>query len=170
MNNKKIMALVALLAVLIGLIGVIVCVTPGQNAPERLISNYVSAINSCNTAKMQKMGAASFMSEMMGGVYSDLSAAFGNVEAAPADSVYSALQSSAFGAVNGLPDGVTEVKAVKVVGCVVGEQESYMGLIGMNVTVVLEVSYVDAEGETQSLYSTESVGVMKYRNKYYIAG
>ena len=168
MNNKKIMVLVALLVFLVGLIGLIVCVVPSQTAPDKAISKYISAVNSCDLEKMHEMSASSVLSGMLG-----QSGGLGNIygdENAPVDKIYAALQSSVFDIASDLPENFTEIKSVNLVGCVDGEMESFMGLSGMNVRVVLEVEYVDAEGNAQTLCSTESVGLIKYGSKYYISG
>lgn len=168
MNNKKIMVLAALLAFLVGLIGLIVCVVPGQTAPDKAISKYISAVNSCNLEKMHELSASSVLSGMLG-----QSGGMGNIygdESAPADKIYTALQSSVFDAASDLPEDFKEIKSVNLVGCVDGELESAMGITGMNVRVVLEVEYVDGEGNAQSLYSTENIGLIKYGSKYYITG
>ena len=168
MNNKKLMVLVALLAFLVGLIGLIICVVPGQTAPDKAVSKYISAVNNCDLEKMHEMSASSVIGGMLG-QSGGLGGNYGG-EAAPVDKVYAALQSSVFDIAGQLPEDFQEVKSLELVGCVDGETESFMGLSGMNVRVVLELEYVDAEGNTQTLCGTESVGLIKYGSKYYISG
>lgn len=179
MQNKKIVVLIALVAFLVGLVGMIICVTPGQTAPDRLVAKYVKAINAGNIEKIRKMGMASVVSDAMGSqlggllgsVQDGLSGdAFDKDQQAPTDKIYNALKKSAFSVTGELPEDFKEIKSVKVVGCVDGERESYMGLTGMNVGVVLEITFVDAEGETQSVCCAENIGVIRYKNKNYIAG
>ena len=175
MKNKKIAVLIALLAALVGLVGVIICVLPDQTSPDRLISNYVKAINAGNTDKMRQMGIASVLSDKLGSQLGNLQGglsgdAFDKDQQTHTDKIHKALNTSAFNVISDLPEGFKEIKSVKVVGCVDGEEESYMNLIGMNVGVVLEITFVDAEDNTQSICCAENIGVIRYNNKYYIAG
>ena len=175
MKNKKIAILIALAAVLIGLIGTVICILPSQTSPDKLVANYVKAINAGNTDKMRQMGIASVLSEALGSQLGNLQGgfsgdAFDADQQTPSDKIYNALNKSAFYVTDDLPEDFKEIKSVKVVGCVDGEEESYMGLTGLNVGVVLEITFVDAEDNTQSICCAENIGVIRHKNKYYIAG
>ena len=171
MKNKKWMALVALLAALAGLIGLIVCITPSQTAADKTVSQYVAAINKANTEKMHKLDASTVLSDALGGLVSGLGSSYDeSLEDYGDDKIYGALQLSTFSAAGYLPDNVEKIKSVKLVGCVDGEQSSYLGLTGMNVFAVLEIVYEDTDGQTQSMYCNESIGLLLYKNNYYIIG
>lgn len=165
MKGSRIIAFAALLAVLAGIVGIIVCLQPSQSAPDKVISNYVSAINAVKVEKMNKYTFASVASDALGGLLGgqvdDL------LDSGNATDIYGALQCSTF-STSGLPADLTKVTSVKLVGCVDGETESYMGLTGMSVTAVLQIDYEDANGDAQTLNTTEYVGLILYKNKYYI--
>lgn len=167
---KKIIAFVALFAVLAGIVGVIVCVLPSQSDPDKIISKYVSAINDVKVEKMKKYSfstvAADALGELMGGQTDDL---FGGDDTTPADGIYGALQKSVF-SLQGLPEDLKQVTSVKLVGCVDGEKETAMNLTGLNVKAVLQIEYEDANGEAQTLNTSENIGLILYKNKYYIVG
>lgn len=176
MKNSKIISLVALLATIIGLVGLIICFVPGQSKPDKTIAKYVSAISSGKPEKMSDcMYSLSDMAEqLLGSEYAGMigsleDAATGETSSGYTDELYGTLASSVFG-VSDLPSDITKVKSVKVVGCVDGEETTEMGMTGLNVKVVLKIDYEDADGEKQTLYSVESVGLVKMKNKYYIVG
>ncbi len=181
MNNKKILVLIALIAALAGLIGVVVCVLPGQTKPDKVVAKYVAAINAGNTEKMKAMDASTILKDALGSQLGglgdqldDLQQGLGSVldkdESVSTDKIYTALEKSAFSITGALPEDFKEIKSVKVVGCVDGEPESYMGMTGLSVGVILEITYVDAEGEIQTLCEDETVGLILYKNRYYIGG
>lgn len=169
MKGSKIIAFVALLAVLAGIVGVIVCVLPSQSAPDKAISAYVSAINAVKVEKMNKYTFASVASDALGNLFGgQLDDLVNSGEATPVNGIYGALQKSTF-SVSGLPDDLTKVTSVKLIGCVDGETETYLGMTGLNVTAILQISYEDSNGEAQTLNTTENIGLILYKNKYYIA-
>ena len=169
MKGSKIIAFVALLAVLTGIVGLIVCVLPSQSAPDKTISAYVSAINAVKVEKMNKYTFSSVASEALGNFFDgQWDDSVNNGDSTTVDGIYGALQESVF-SVRGLPDDLAKVTSVKLVGCVEGETETYLGLTGHVVTVILQISYEDSNGEAQTLNTTEDIGLILYKNKYYIA-
>lgn len=174
MKNKKIMVLVALAVALVGLIGVIICVLPGQTATDKMVSKYVKAINAGDTEAIYNMSASAMLTDSFNSQWGDL---FGNLpgnvldgeKETPADKVYAGLQKSVFNASDCLPTDFKQVKSVKVVGCVEGEEKNYSSMPAIAADVVLEITYVDAEDNTQTVTYTEGITVVKYRGKRYIA-
>lgn len=171
--------IISLLAFVIGVVGLIVCLTPGRTAPDKVVAGYVDAINDGDLEKMSEyMMTASDMlgslSDSLGSLGSELDGLMGEMsggqaQAAPGNEIYSALSASALQARNRLPEGVTQVTAVELCGCVDGEIQAAFGMTGVDVTAVLKVTYVDAEGKEKSFYSNERLGLVKGNDGYKIA-
>ena len=178
MNNKKLMVIIALAVFLVGLVGAIICITPSQTPEEKLIGKYVNAINKGDTEKMHVLGIASVISDALGsqlgglldGIGSGISGDAFDEDEKPTDKIYTALLSSPFSVTDDIPENFKEIKSVEVIGCVVGEQQNIMSLQGTNVGVVLEITFVDAEDNTQTVCCAENIGVIKYKSDYYISG
>ena len=176
MKKAKSISLIALLAAIVGLIGAIICLVPGQTKADKVIAQYVSAINSGKTEKMSKYtySLSDLASEFAGEEYAGLVGALEeyseeeNVE--NKDKIYGALTSSVFNANSKLPSDITKVKSVKLVGCVDGEEITELDITGISVNVILKIDYVDAKGKNQTTYSSETIELIKVENKYYIIG
>lgn len=174
MKKAKSISLIALLAAIVGLIGTIICLVPGQTKADSTIAKYVSAINSGKTEKMSKYTysvadlASNFIGEGYGGLVNAFGETSGEESVENKDTLYGALVKSVFSADHKLPSDLSKVKSVKLVGCVDGEELTELGMTGKSVAVVLKIDYVDAEGENRTTYSSESIGLIKIENKYYI--
>lgn len=168
--------IISLLAFVIGLVGVIVCLTPGTTAPDKVVAGYIDAINDGDVEAMNeyRMTASDMFGDLGGslGELGDLGDLMGSgtaQQATPGNEIYTALASSGLSARNRLPEGVTQVTAVELCGCVDGEVQSAFGMTGLDVTAVVKVTYVDAEGKEKSFYSDESFGIVKGNDGYKIA-
>lgn len=175
MKKAKIISIVALLAAVIGLAGLIVFLTPGQTKPDKIITKYVSAINAGKTDKMKDCTYSfSDMAGLIGNQYSDFLSGIENYadedSTGYSDELYGNFVASVFDSASELPSDLKKLKSIKVVGCVDGKEETQLGITGLEVKVVLKMDYVDAEGQKQTAYSVESVGLIKVKNKYYIVG
>ncbi|MBO5796801.1 MAG: hypothetical protein J6R77_00450 [Clostridia bacterium] len=171
--------IISLLAFVIGLVGVIVCLTPGTTAPDKVVAGYIDAINDGDIEGMSEymMTASDMLGDLGNSLGADMDSlndlrgevSGGQAQAAPGNEIYSALSTSGLRARNRLPEGVTQVTAVELCGCVDGEVQSAFGMTGLDVTAVLKVTYVDAEGKEQFFYSNESFGIVKGNDGYKIA-
>lgn len=177
MKTKKWMALIALVAIIAGLIGVIVCLVPGQTDSGKVVAKYVAAINKGDIQTLKSMDFTTVMAQAMGsqmggaglGDLEDLLDGDSN-ESASGDAIYTALGKSIFDIADRLPEGFQKIESVKVIGCADGEPESLLGLTGYSVEVALELTYVDAEGQTKTITEMEDIGLIFYNKQYYVAG
>jgi hypothetical protein len=166
---------ISLLAFVVGVVGLIVCLTPGRTAPDKVVAGYIDAINDGDMEKMSKymMTASDIMGNMGDMGLGELSGLMGGTgtaqQAVPGNEIYSALMSSGLRARNRLPEGVTQVTAVELCGCADGEAQAAMGLTGLDVDVILKVTYTDAEGAEKSFYSSEYFSLIKGQDGYKIA-
>lgn len=175
MKKIKIISIVALLAAVIGLAGLIVFLTPGQTKPDKTITKYVSLINAGKPDKMKEcIYSLSDMAGLISDDYSDLLSGledYANGDSTGySDELYGNFMTSVFDSASELPSDLKKLKSVKVVGCIDGEEETQIGITGLEVKVILKMDYINAEGENQTVYSVESVGLIKMKNKYYIVG
>lgn len=176
MKTKKWIALIALVAVIAGMVGVIVCLVPGQTDSGKALAKYVAAINKGDTKAMKAMDfrsvmAQAFSAQLSGSELEGLEDMFDNDsdELVSNDKIYKTLAASNLSIANRLPEDFKQIESVKIVGSTDGEAESYMGITGMNVALVLELTYVDAEGKTQTVTQMEDVAVILYNRDYYVA-
>lgn len=174
MKKSKVIAIVALLVTLIGLIGLIICVTPGCSKPDKVIKKYVSAINSGKTEKMKKYKySLSDLTGLISDEYSDLAEELEDYvdeeDDDYADERHSAFMASVFDS-SDIPSDIEKLKSVKVIGCVDGKESTEWGMTGLQVKVVLKIDFVDADGENQTIYHTDTIGLMRVKNSYKIVG
>lgn len=164
MNKSKIILPAALLAILIGIIGIIICILPGNTAPDKTVAKYVSALDSGKTSKMKE---CLYASDLLGEQYDDYYA-----EEETADGgLLSALRSSALRkAADKLPGDLDAISKIKLLGCVDGKEESSAGLTGLTVTVVLQIDYTDEEGAEHTAYPACEINLIKSGKKYLIIG
>lgn len=142
--------LVALLALILGITGVLVCVIP-HYGPEKVVYDYVAAVEKGDADKITDCYASSLLSEM-DSVLGELS---GAVSAHLAQSMLGISKEA-------------KVESVKVLGCSVEESEDTLN--SYEIVALIEGEYVDAEGATQTQVKSRSFSVAKTQKGYKIIG
>lgn len=144
--------LIGVLAIIIGVSGAIVCLCTQGTEEEGYISEYVSAINDADLEKMATYGQGAFKE------YEGLD---------EKDPIKAALAKSCFGA----PDDAEKVNSVELVGCVIREQpqaEFYLELSSIDVKALIEMEYIDKDGDTVSKLLDYQVIMIKQNGQYVI--
>ena len=143
--------LVALLALVLGITGILVCVIP-HYGPEKVVYDYVAAIEKGDAEKIVDCYATSQLTGMDSSVLNEMSSA---VSANLAQLMLNVPKES-------------KVESMDVLGCSVEEDKETLN--SYNVTALIEGKYVDAEGATQTTVVTRSFALLKTPNGYKIFG
>ena len=154
-------AVLSLALVLLGLIGVIVCVTPSSSAQYKLIQKYVAAVNKADSKGMQECCADT--EDLLGISNSDI-ASDDDREASVTDRM-TALKTSLLSISSYLPEDAKEVESLKVIGCSEAspfETDAFSS--ASEVTAIIQMTFIDADGETAMVSHQENFVIAKTAN------
>ncbi len=154
-------AVLSLALVLVGLIGVIVCVTPSSSAQYKLIQKYVAAVNKADSEGMQECCADTedLLNLSNSGITSD-----DDREDSVTDRI-TALKTSLLSISSYLPEDAKEVESLKVIGCSEAslfETDAFSSASA--VTAIIQMTYIDADGETAMVSHQENFVIAKTAN------
>ena len=143
--------LVALLALVLGITGILVCVIP-HYGPEKVVYDYVAAIEKGNAEKIVDCYATSTLTGVDSSALGELSS---TVSANLAQRMLNIPKES-------------KVESMDVLGCSVEEDKDILN--GYNVTALIEGKYVDAEGATQTTVVARNFAIVQTSKGYKIFG
>ncbi len=169
--KRYISLIVALVLVVTGIIGTFACISPSKMKESKVIYKYINAIDDGKIAKMMKY-------TIMGGYSDAISNALGNASEellqmsgvdTSRDTVGGCLFLSGMNAASKIPSDAKEVKSVELVCYNKAEDpnaqfsiEDFLGLSkSVKVLAVVEVEYIDADGETVTVLSDETFHLVR---------
>ena len=161
--KKYIHVMLSLALMLIGIIGIIVCVVPSASAEYRLVKKYISAINKADYTGMQECCADT--EDLLGISNSDI-ASDDDREASVTDRM-TALKTSLLSISSYLPEDAKEVESLKVIGCSEAspfETDAFSSV--SEVTAIIQMTFIDADGETAMVSHQENFVIAKTSNGF----
>lgn len=157
--KKYIHVMLSLALILIGMIGIIVCIVPSASAEYRLVKKYISAVNKADYTGMQECCAND--KDLINLFNFDSVASDDTQEDSVTDRA-TALKASRLGIGAYLPEDAKEVASLKVIGCSeapLSETDSFSSASA--VTAIIQMTYIDADGETAIVSHQENFVIAK---------
>lgn len=174
MKNFPVKLLVSVLCVIAGVVLLTVTVAPAKDPCEKIISKYISAINSENSEKMHDLefSAEDYLDgtglgELLGGIEDAYESETGSGETTRMELFKSSAVSSR------VPYDAGEVKKIKLLGCFEGENISEYGITAAEYDILVEVTYTvseDGEETDRTICYGDTVSLAKGKSGYRIIG
>jgi len=139
------------IALIIGLIGIFSSLSSHYTDAQEVVADYVEAINDGN---MQEMISCTMAS--MGNINMNMNTNINGTDGESVDAKLQCLTKSSFS----VPEGAVKINSIELIGCSQTEQSTGFGVQGYNVTALVEMTFEDAKGETQTTMTDCSFGVI----------
>lgn len=160
-------AVIAVILIIFGIIGILFCAIPSVSAEEKVVKNYIDAIDKCDMQGIKNCFPLDETESMLGSDYGDIFNSYGNNMKTKQDYV----EMCGLAAYSELPDDIKEVKKISIISInkmSVSGADSMFSLSTIPVNATVKITYIDDEGNKLSFTSTETFQVSKVLKDYKI--
>lgn len=161
--------IIAGVLIIIGIIGILLCTIPSISKEQKVINNYINAINNCDLEGIEDCLPLEEVKNMLGTNYNGIFGSYSN----ELNTILDYMKMSDLSAYSELPEDIKEVKKVSLVSVnkdSYAEEDTYL-FYSKTITVdaTIEVTYVDVNDNTISFTTIESFQLLETSNGYKIA-